>query len=101
MTVIFVSPPVSCSDSAEESKTVPRMPELLASYPDDGRGMRYPKPGGCNGIPEVDGGKTRFTTVTDDDVFASRCGRGFDGGSNWLRIGGDSVDTTCEASNES
>ena len=62
--------------------------------------MRYPKPGGYSGIPEGDEGKTRFTTVTEDDEFASRCGSGVDDGRILLRIGGASADITCEASNE-
>jgi hypothetical protein len=39
-------------------------------------------------------------TVTEEDVFAARCGRGEDGGSNVFKTGGDNVDTTCEALNE-
>jgi hypothetical protein len=101
ITVTFVSPPVSCADSAEESKTVPRMPGSFVSYPDDGRGIRYPNPGGCSGVPEEDEGKTRFMTVTEADEFASRCGRGVDDGSNLLSVEVGNADTTCEASNES
>jgi hypothetical protein len=76
------------------------MPGLFASYLEDDRGMRYPKPGGCIGIPEGDGGKTRFTTVTEEYGFVARCGRGEEDGSNVLRIGGGNVDTTWETFNE-
>jgi hypothetical protein len=62
--------------------------------------MRYPKPGGCSGTLEEDEGKTRLTTVTDDDEFASRCGRGVDDGRSLLRIGGEIVDITCDGSKE-
>ena len=37
--------------------------------------------------------------MTEEDVFAARCGRGMDGGSNVFRTGGGNVDTTCEALN--
>ena len=36
--------------------------------------MRYPKPAGWMGVAE--GGKTRLTTVTDEEGFARRCGSG-------------------------
>jgi hypothetical protein len=47
-----------------------------------------------------DEGKTRFTTVTEDDEFVSRWGSCVDDGRILLRIGGASVDMTCEAFNE-
>ena len=41
------------------------------------------------------GGKIRFTTVTEEDRFASRCGSRVDRGRRVLRTGDESVDTTC------
>lgn len=37
----------------------------------------------------------RFTTATEEDEFASRCGSCVDWERRVLRTGGESVDTTC------